>query len=688
MLELVSVNPTGMFSYGPSKDVDLRNKGLVNLVGVNQDKQGCSNGAGKTSLFNAICELLFRQNPTGAKNDEIINNSWDRGFCGRISFKSWEQVPCRVTYCRKWKEVYYEVDNDTETSYTGTSLYFDKFLEGKWRNQCGASMADTSASIVSAIGLSYAQFVSISYMSHRVGSVFLRGSNKERMDLMSGIAGIEEWDRVLDNSRSSRRDLLSSVQDTERKVAFEEGQISALNNQLEGLNRVDWGKQQEEYTVNYAAFKELLTTFNVSLSVKQGELEVLQAQKGALVDGNKLELLHAELSDKEAACSTLGSDFRPPEITADDAYQALLAAKNTKSHELAGLQATVRVVKSGSDVLLSSDQCPTCGAKISKTKKDKYLKSVADAEKAVVAVSVEIEDIGRQMTQFEAISMEARLKLEGEKAQKLGVLQEEIEGKKKEINDLYYEQRKIDPQIQQCNSDISELQQKVSSTEGSIRSLSQYMAQCDENLEKIDVVMGQLSQAGASLLAVNQEVERLSGEVVIVDWVISNVPYIKLHKVSVTMQELSTLANQYLSGMGESIRVEISAFDEKKGKKGAADLKDMLKGEIKVVIRDGLKEIPPKLYSEGETGTISNALVLALNDLAKSLGYGCNVVLLDEIFAFIDGANSQKLAQSIEAPAVGTTFITDNSGNVSNFINFSETWVALKENGITTMEVE
>jgi hypothetical protein len=64
-LVIHQVNPTGMFSYGLSNTINLLNRGLVHLVGVNDDKGGDSNGAGKSSLFNAICELLFQENPTG-----------------------------------------------------------------------------------------------------------------------------------------------------------------------------------------------------------------------------------------------------------------------------------------------------------------------------------------------------------------------------------------------------------------------------------------------------------------------------------------------------------------------------------------------------------------------------------------------------------------------------------------------
>ena len=63
MLVIESVNPTGMFSFGGCQDINLVGKGLVNLLGVNKDQHADSNGSGKSSLFNSVCEILYQENP-------------------------------------------------------------------------------------------------------------------------------------------------------------------------------------------------------------------------------------------------------------------------------------------------------------------------------------------------------------------------------------------------------------------------------------------------------------------------------------------------------------------------------------------------------------------------------------------------------------------------------------------------
>lgn len=62
-------------------------------------------------------------------------------------------------------------------------------------------------------------------------------------------------------------------------------------------------------------------------------------------------------------------------------------------------------------------------------------------------------------------------------------------------------------------------------------------------------------------------------------------------------------------------------------------------------------------------------------------------MLMDEIFSFIDSANSQKMAQSFSGILeTGTVILTDNSGKVRDFVDFEKVWVAEKMNGITTLK--
>jgi len=75
--------------------------------------------------------------------------------------------------------------------------------------------------------------------------------------------------------------------------------------------------------------------------------------------------------------------------------------------------------------------------------------------------------------------------------------------------------------------------------------------------------------------------------------------------------------------------------------------------------------------------------------MANLSGQGCNVMLMDEVFSFVDSNNSQKIATSLSnSLKKGTVFLTDNSGSVKDLLNFDHLWTARKSNGQTVVEVD
>jgi DNA repair exonuclease SbcCD ATPase subunit len=119
--------------------------------------------------------------------------------------------------------------------------------------------------------------------------------------------------------------------------------------------------------------------------------------------------------------------------------------------------------------------------------------------------------------------------------------------------------------------------------------------------------------------------------------------------------------------------VDITAFSEKKTK-SVGDFTDILKSEIQVEVKDGVKNIDPRLYSDGEIGKLSNAFVRSLRELALKSGKGCNILMLDEILDSLDPENSTTAVELVRK-------LSDNqcvvliSHTLRNFIEADESLV-------------
>ena len=79
---------------------------------------------------------------------------------------------------------------------------------------------------------------------------------------------------------------------------------------------------------------------------------------------------------------------------------------------------------------------------------------------------------------------------------------------------------------------------------------------------------------------------------------------------------------------------------------------------------------------------------MSLHKLAMEYGAGCNVLLLDEIFSYIDNTNAQKIVDAFShSTNYGVVLMTDNSDKIRNMLGFDETWTVEKRNGISSLHV-
>jgi len=686
MLTIRYINPTGMFSYGRSHNIDVEHKGLVNLVGVNDDKGGDSNGAGKSSLFNAMCEILYGENPTGVSGNEVANQVMDSGFAGRVEFCSWEGIYYRVTYCRAWKEDFYPVDTDNKVKYRGAkpSLFFDKFEDDQWKDARADSMKNTKELIVEALGITYGRFLSIAYLSHRIGSLFLRGTNADRMDIMAGITGVEEWDNILVNARAKKLSIQHESAAAQQKLSHEEGALAQLQIRLVQMESADYPAQLVTLGESLKKGVDSLASIEEIIIQKQEEVEGLSADLASAYERTGAGDLSQQISD----LAVKESELRNPSFIDDSLPEFDPVHRQNveyKRIELDRLRGTIRAVTGEADVW-ALEECPTCGSTITETMRKQVQSKVDKLEEENTALEGEWVSLVKLCNAEEEKVQKARQTKYNKRLKKADKLKDQVAELRVQLKNSTVEYERVGGLVNQVNADLQQAKVTRAQLGGAQASFTQQQADVKLRVDEVESLKNSIQVKEGLIAPLKANVDSDTEELAILGWVIQNVPYIKLHRMSVAMSHLSDKVNGYLSDMGDTVRVNITSFDEKKSTKGAGDVKDMLKSEVKVEVIDGEKNIDPRLYSDGETSKISNALIRALHELAMQGGHGCNLILLDEIFSFVDLNNSQRLAESFRDVGKGTTLVTDNSGYVNDLMEFAEVWVARKRNGMTLLE--
>lgn len=685
MLTIRYVNPTGMFSYGRSGNIDIERRGLVNLIGVNADTGGDSNGSGKSSLFNALCEILYGENPTGVSGNGVVNDVWQSGYAGRVEFVSWEGVYYRVTSCRDWKEDFYAVDTNTGVGYKGTDLFFEKYDGEKWVDCRGARMSETRKFVVDALGVTYSRFVSISYLSHRVGSRFLRGTNKDRVDILAGITGVEEWDRVLSRCRVEKADASKAVVETDRQIAFLRGGLEQLQGQLRQFESADWAAQAAEYESQIEKAEADYAVVQAEVDKLVADAERLSQQQRDIYAQSGITGLSQEIADlsHEEARLRNPANLEDQLPGFDPTFEQRVQDIRSKVDRARG---AITIFLRDCD-LRTLERCPTCGEKISDENRAgieaqlQHLQGEVQQLEQKYQKAVEERDSHTKKIQDARATAYAEVKIQADR------IAAQIEQKRQQMQASSSEYERLTEEIRQIGIQTSQLRSRQGNIQGEIVNLRNWAQQARKAIQDAENLKKGIEDKSKQIEEMESSISSARDDLAILDWFISNIPYIKLHRLSVTMSALSEKVNHHLAEMGDTIRVNISSFEEKKSKRGAADAKDLLKSEVKVEIVDGEKNIDPRLYSDGETAKIANALIRGLYEMALQGGQGCNVILLDEIFAFVDGTNSQRLVDSFTNVGAATTLVTDNSGYVNDLLPFNEVWVARKQNGITTLGV-
>lgn len=750
MLVFTKINPSGLFSYGISDTISLSVAGLVHLKGVNEDKDADSNGSGKSSLFNALCEIVWGENPSGVSGAGCINNVLGRGFCGRVEFICGDGSLYRVTYAREWKGELYPVDNDNGVVYSGTSVFFDVFKDGQWCDLRGASMAETRKIIQNTIGLTHERFLASSYLSPRTGNLILKGSNKDRMEIMSGIVGLSDWDRVLDEAKAARRSVQAQVSEVEKKLSFVEGVYSEALSERERLAATDWQK----YITEHVEYAEKVCAQANELEVQQSDV-FSQLQSAMQLRSIGSTPLKNEISNLSREISLLESRSREPLLETDEMKALSGSIRSTEGElsvadgklrsyksgsayfgdtaelrslaseirllevELSTFEAKLRSFKSKDGATLELTACPTCGSEenwdrikgqmaelqeeieggVSSCTKELEEKQAAfdaalEANKALLLSSVEAEIaslkalVSSKRVEYHALveaQQEARKAYVDEGAAAASGLRSKAAELEAQVRIVEAQAAEIERQITSLNVKHRELGAQVSCLRADHSQALSRIEQYRGSLSRLEDLQVRVLAKAAEMAELQSEIDKLHGDGDYYEWLIKHAPFIKLHKLSVSLVELSSIVNRYLGDIGDSIRVNISSFSEKKGKvKGP--LADSLKSEVELSITDGEKVIDPRLYSDGEIGRVSLAVARALHDMAVKNGNGCNLTFLDEVFSYVDHASSQKMS-SLFSKVDGTVVITDNSSRASDLLNFDEVWVARKKQGITTLEV-
>jgi exonuclease SbcC len=233
---------SGFLSYRDPVELDFRGFDLACISG--------SNGAGKSSLLDAITWALFGQ---ARKRDEALINLQSTAAEVSFTFAYETNVYRVIRSLARGKTTLLEfqvADDGRSTTDNGRRTTDDgqlSMVNGplNWRPLTERTLRETQTRIEQILRLDYDTFVNVSFFLQGRADQFAQQPPTRRKEILGAILGLEAWETYRERAAAARKAIESELNSVDGRVAEIEAELgeeqsrklhlAELENQLKGL---------------------------------------------------------------------------------------------------------------------------------------------------------------------------------------------------------------------------------------------------------------------------------------------------------------------------------------------------------------------------------------------------------------------------------------------------------------------
>lgn len=290
-------------------EINLSDRGLMLIEGVNQDDPSArSNGAGKSSIVDALSWCLYGKTARGVSGGDVINKKAGKG--------------CSVTLRINDSGTEYVVVRERKSASTGI-LTLGKFAPAYVPLTKG-TMAETQKAIEEIMGCPYEVFVATVYAGQEAMPDIPNMTDKQLKELIESVIGVEKlsdaYQKVLDGSRA----IENQYADEKRAYDSVCEKIEMLNHSLNEAEARSANYLKEATTEHEKAIQDYNDSVREYMEA-QDELEKLSKVKGlaeVTLEGIKenleiIDKINKRLEEKNAELTNMARDV----WTAENEYQ-------------------------------------------------------------------------------------------------------------------------------------------------------------------------------------------------------------------------------------------------------------------------------------------------------------------------------------------------------------------------------
>lgn len=580
----------------------LEGRGLTLVMGDNQDEPRMdSNGAGKSSIFDALDWCLFGVSPRKDHADSMVN---EEAFAQRGS-------ECQV--------VVNLMDDRGQSWSIQRGRMKSKntlVLRGPGGPVEALDVKATQTRIEEVLGLDREVFHAAVLFAQGDMVRYADSTDAERMSILTRILQLGEIDEHLVKAKGRVKDQEAELERLARERSSLAGQRSVLMAQNYDADAHAW----EE------ARKSALMGLDTRMATAQAEVNQLASE---IINPDHYQRQRA------AAQAELDAMARPPEMPELTAARERLQAQQLESRTVAGQLHAAQVALQKVEAT-GEGVCPECGQQITgahlASERERLAESVAAFQGAAQMVAGQVQQATEVVRQ-----------LEGQYAQLTSDWQTAREAKTREIVSLDAQIRDISGKqaaVQRAQAEVARLQAEYAAKESEVNPFHAREAQRQDQLHKLDQVEAETRQAETK---VQDDLRYLEF------WVTALGPKgLKSYILDNRLAEMNTEVNRWVRLLtGGTIWVQFEAQKQTRSKK-------LVNAPAIRVCRwnpDGTTtERNYESWSGGEKQRISFAVDFGLSRLIASRARNrYDMMILDEVFKHLDRSGKEAVVEMLQA---------------------------------------
>jgi exonuclease SbcC len=640
----------------------------LNLEGIHVACISGENGAGKSSLLDAITWALWGKARSASADDLIYQNQRETRVALEFEMSGTRYLVIRQRSIEK------------KTALSLLELQVWDPAADSWRGLSDATMRATQERIDRLLRLDYDTFINSALLSQGHADEFTAKPPFQRVQILAAILGLDRWERFEERAKEKVRQSREKIERLETRRTEMERELA---------RRQEYERQLEEAGKQAEAEGKILGELEKAwAAVEQQRAARTELERQADETARRMRSAEGELRESRAELEALAQSADPAaqetnaakiraEREALAARQPEQARIQAQTHELSGLMGTLRgenealapqtePLKKRLETLETSTapECPTCGQPLTPAHRKRVmdeLKSEIESRRAkyksntarLKDLTAELEALQKDSAALQAAlqalpalerklaEAESALKTAKAAQAKIPAAQERVTRWQKTLLEETAAAKKIQEQIGKAGAELAD-------TEGLRRRLEEARLAkrlADERVGGARQILAALEEIARQREAGTAELETLRRGLSIFEDLREafgkrGVPTMIIETV---VPELELEANRLLSEMsGGRMRLRMETQRETK----TGDPRDTL--ELK--ISDELGTRAYEMYSGGEAFRINFAVRIALSKLlARRAGAQLRALFIDEGFGTQDSAGRERLVAAIQS---------------------------------------